>query len=107
MRKYLILLTSLFLLFFSRCKREIITTVQVPVAHSWSLDSFLTGPQKILSASLALNDSVLAVANRSTIWYIKANRPNIPVEGIYIPGITQLYSIVFPPSLSKTISVSI
>jgi hypothetical protein len=107
MRKCLPLIAVVFILSFSACKKEKIITVEVPQKHSWTSDSFFVGVNKVLLTSLPLNDSIIAVANRSTIVYLNANKPNTALLGMYIPGVTNLYSNYFAPSLSKKVSASV
>lgn len=89
------------------CKKEKIERIEVPVTHSWLLDSSLFGYNKFLVNSFPLNDSVLAVANRTNIWYVNANKLNQSIDGLFIPGITNLYSNFFAPSMTAAISAAI
>ncbi len=89
------------------CKKETITVIkEIPVNHSWSLDSSIFGFNKILLTSLPLNDSTLAVANSSLIWYINPNKLNSSIDGAYI-NLNPIYGYLVSPSITKSICVSL
>ena len=87
------------------CRKEIETRL-VPITHSWSLDSGIYANNKILLTSVALNDSILAVATSYSIAYMHINNLNytytIPING------TDIFSTgLIRPSVTKTVTVSV
>jgi|SRR5665647_211636 len=87
------------------CRKEIETRL-VPITHSWSLDSGIYANNKILLTSVALNDSILAVATSYSITYMHINNLNstftIPING------TDIFSTgLIRPSVTKTVTVAV
>ncbi len=87
------------------CKKEI-EKEYIPLTHSWSSDSSLYGTEKILLTSVQINDSILAVANSYSITYVYANHLSSTFE-IFINGQDMYSSGLTPPSLTKTVTVSV
>lgn len=100
-----LLIPLLCILFFSSCRKEVVITTEVPVFHSWSLDSSLIFQNKILLASIALNDSVLAVANSEMITYVNSNQLNKSITGAYLNMYQPHYGYLIPPRLTNTIGI--
>ena len=99
-------LTVICFLFLYSCKKNVTIIKEVPIVHSWSLDSSIFGFNKILFTSVPLNDSVLAVANNSSIWYINSNRLNKSIDGAYF-NLNPTYGYMVPPSITSTVGVTL
>ena len=104
MKRFLLFSILPLLLIYYSCKKETIIK-EVPITHSWSLDSNIYGIDKILLTSLPLNDSLIAVASNYRITYVNAKRLGY-TESIGIEG-KSYYSSLAPPSISKTFTVSV
>jgi hypothetical protein len=78
----------------------------IPTKVDWALDSSIFGESKILLNSMTVNDSLLLVATSFGIWNIMPSKVNKSIEGNYITNFGNS-SGLFPPSLSKDISVSV
>lgn len=102
----MLLFTTGVILLFCACRKEVTVTKEVPVVHSWLLDSSLFGPDKILLTSAVLNDSVLGVANNALIWYVNANRLNKSINGAVI-NFTPNYGYLLSPSISSTVGATL
>lgn len=103
-RTSLIFIVVIILIQYS-CRKEIETRF-VPITHSWSLDSGIYANNKILLASVALNDSILAVATSYSIAYTHINNLKstftIPING------TDIFSTgLIRPSVTKTVTVAV
>ncbi len=86
------------------CKKETVIK-NVPITHSWMLDSSMYGYDKILLTSVPLNDTILAVANGTSIWYIYTNHLNYTFS-IPVGYKSYLTTGLIPPSMTKNITVA-
>ena len=98
------LLLFAFSLFVFACKKDTNTIIkEVPVSYSWSLDSAIKGYDKILYASVPLNDSTLAVVTGNLINYVNPNSLNQSITGAYLVNST--YGL-YPPTVTKNVTAS-
>jgi len=104
MKKFLLFSILPLLVIYYSCKKETIIK-EVPITHSWSLDSNFYGINKILLTSLPLNDSLIAVASNYRITYVNTKKLGY-TESIGIEG-KNYFSSLAPPSISKTFTVSV
>jgi hypothetical protein len=80
----------------------------IPSKVDWALDSSIFGESKLLLNSMTVNDSLLLVANSFEIWNIIPSKVNKSIVGNYITnGGNSSGSGLYPPSLSRNISVSV
>jgi hypothetical protein len=86
------------------CKKETIIK-EIPITHSWSLDSNFVGIDKIMLTSVPMNDSMIAVASNYQIAYVNVKHLGYTVR-IGIPD-KSYYSALVPPSISKGMTVSV
>ena len=104
MKRFLLFSILPFLLIQYSCKKETIIK-EVPITHSWSLDSNFMGINKILSTSVPMNDTLIAVASNYLITYVNVKNMKY-TEALWIEG-RSYYSGLVPPSITKSITVSV
>src|SRR5258708_17296983 len=102
-----IILISVLVIFYSSCQYDNIQKI-VPVIPKapWALDSSFWGENKFLTNSIKINESLLLVANSFGIWNVIPSNINKSISGNYI-DMAQATSDLYPPSLSRDISVSV
>ena len=101
---YLIFIVAIIFVQYS-CRKEIETKF-VPITHSWSLDSGMYANNKILLTSVALNDSILAVATSYSITYMHVNNLKSTFT-IFINGNDMYSTGLIRPSVNKTVTVAV
>ena len=104
MKRFLLFSILPFLLIQYSCKKETIIK-EVPITHSWSLDSNFMGINKILLTSVPMNDTLIAVASNYLITYVNVKNMKY-TEALWIEG-RSYYSGLVPPSITKSITVSV
>jgi hypothetical protein len=104
MKRFLLFSILPFLVILFSCQKETIIK-EVPITHSWSLDSNFMGIDKILLTSVPMNDSMIAVASNYQIAYVNVKHLGYTYR-IGIPD-KSYYSALVPPTISKGMTVSV
>jgi hypothetical protein len=77
----------------------------IPQKVAWAYDSSFFGERKYITTSLVMNNSLLLVANTFHISNVIPTHLNKDIDGNFIDA-AESSSSMYPPSLSKDISVS-
>ncbi|RYY54447.1 MAG: hypothetical protein EOO09_14220 [Chitinophagaceae bacterium] len=81
--RFFFTLLSLLLLIGSCKKTTLVSVGEIAPKPSWLLDSSVSGQAKILTNSVRVNDTILAVSGGNTITWLRAGKFNQPVTSAW------------------------